>query len=148
MEKIYQNVLKGAVIAFDQREGCPDGWIMFSAAENRTIIGASEDGHHFGSTNGQENILLIEDHIPLHLHTYEDIYFSEFEDWRPNGASAVEVPGGLGLAGHVDADNAGWTLPRRTDPVGSEPNKPFTNMQPYIALYYCKRPLYTTKDIK
>lgn len=35
-------VPSGAVIAFDIRNGCPNGWVRFESAVNRSIIGATE----------------------------------------------------------------------------------------------------------
>jgi microcystin-dependent protein len=139
----------GMVAAFDIREGCPKGWSEFSAAEKRTIIGASfsesggkDNPYGFGATEGEEDILLTEDHIPQHVHEYKDVYYAELDDMRPNsGTEAVEIPQRKGLNGPSDNDNVGWALPSETGPFGRKEDEQLkhTNMQPYIALYFCKR---------
>ena len=130
---------QGAVVAFDQPKGCPDGWSRLSAAEGRTIVGASLESEefHYNKREGKRRILLTQDHLPQHEHPFLDVYYSEYEPHMPNGAISVEVPGMLGANG-MDPDNVGWAIESMTDAVGPDEQKDFTNLQPYLALYYCR----------
>ena len=144
---------KGAVVAFDLDQGCPEGWSNFEDAYERTIIGATgppfpEHPYAFRTKGGKENIMLTEQHIPLHDHPYTDVYFTEVDRWRPNtGTTREDVPEGLGHATHngrgetVDNDNTGWARPKFTGTFGHDDDvrSAHTNLQPYIALHFCKR---------
>ena len=53
--------------------------------------------------------------------------------------ASVPLPDRSGSNGGRDSDNTGWLRPDTvTDFSGSEDPNAFTNMQPYIVLYYCK----------
>ena len=125
---------KGAVVAFDRRERCPDGWSEFVAAEGRTIVGVS-DRYSFGQEGGAE-------HIPLqsHDHEYSDVFFSESGPVPLQELSSVEVPGQIGQKGPIDHDNMGWAFMRRTRPSPKEgqDQQDISNMQPFFVLRYCK----------
>ena len=142
----------GAVVAFDLTEDCPEGWSEFKAAEKRTIVGAlfpsqegsstdNESAYKYRTEKGKEKIFLTRDHIPEHVHSYKDVYYSERDYSRPRDTKSVAIPEGIGHKGGHDRDNVGWALSKNTDPFGldDERRKMHTNMQPYIALYFCKR---------
>ena len=151
--QLFSLGLKDAVIAFDRKAGCPERWEPFIQAESRTIIGARFDGS-FNSEltprpfreedKGKEDIILTEDHIPEHKHTFQDIYYSEhanenskreFERNQQGVIETMPVPGGIGSRG-TDRDNVGWIIQHETASYGQ--GTKFTNMPPYIALFYCK----------
>lgn len=140
--------LEGAVIAFDLAEGCPEGWSNFIEAESRTIIGAAFGGSsNSGLTQrpyregdkGKEDITLTTANIPKHEHQFYDIYYSEHPDYpTKNQMKTFRVPDHIG-SNATDRDNTGWTILHNTEPFGENPATKFTNMPPYIALFYCKR---------
>ena len=141
--------LEGAVIAFDLNDGCPDGWTKFSQAISRTIVGASfpdssKSGltqYKFDAKGGKENIALDTSNIPQHKHKFYDIYYSEKATYRKANADTIRtrsVPGNIGSRG-TDYDNKGWMIQNHTELFGNRPATKFTNMPPYIALYYCRR---------
>ena len=146
--------LKDAVIAFDIREGCPEGWSEFYDAESRTIIGAAFDKSSNlklaprpfrADDEGKEYITLTKDNIPGHTHAFKDIYYSEdveleskkdYEQKTQDVIETMAVPGELGSSG-TDKDNIGWIMQHETESFGK--GTKFTNMPPYIALFYCRR---------
>ena len=139
--------LKGAVIAFDLNDGCPNGWAKFSQAESRTIIGASFDNssdsgltpYKFDVKGGEENIAISTSNIPKHVHEFDDIYYSENKtQMRGHSIATYDVPGKIG-SGKTDPDNTGWVIRHYTEPFGNDSVTEFTNMPPYIPLYYCIR---------
>lgn len=131
---------QGAVVAFDRAEGCPDGWTNFSEAEGLVIVGANSD-YVYRVQGGEKDILLADEHMPSHDHTFTDIYFSEAAGLLPRGMKSISVPKKAGSQGY-DEDNVGWGFPeRRTDPSGhlAETRALLNNMQPYLPLHFCKR---------
>lgn len=142
---VSRSEYKNMVAAFDIDKGCPDGWSDFRRAEKRTIVGASfsesgkkNDPYGFRATEGKEDILLTKAHVPSHEHEYKDVYYSETDSKRPKSETKeVKIPQKKGSAGPIDHDNVGWALSRKTGSFGREDVK-HTNMQPYIALYFCK----------
>ena len=134
---------KDAVVAFDRRDGCPRGWAPFADADRRTIVGASQsgmEGYRYNDIGGEESILLAESHVPGHSHGFLDVYYSESDNQKPSGATAQIVPDARGHAGGSDNNNVGWAYDSETYRVGPDPGEQlsFTNMQPYVALHYCK----------
>ena len=137
----------GAIVAFDRAEGCPEGWTLLEEAQGRTIVGVgtvSVDGsyeqeYRYRNEGGKAEVTLTDRHLPRHRHAYVDIYYTEREDFQPSGIDSVQVPRKVGSHGGRDDDNVGWVLPdTMTAFSGSEDQDAFTNMQPYIVLYYCK----------
>lgn len=132
--------LKGAVIAFDSPQGCPEGWSEFSEAKGLVIVGAGE-AYPYRQTGGEEEISLTDRHMPFHQHPYVDIYHSENPASRPPEAKKIDIPASRGVAAAYDHDNAGWAISGLTDPFGhrEDERQRHTNMQPYIALHFCMR---------
>lgn len=132
--------LKGAVIAFDSPQGCPEGWSEFSESRGLVIVGTGE-AYPYRQTGGEEEISLTDKHIPFHQHPYMDIYHSENPASRPPDAVKLDIPDRKGVSASVDNDNAGWAVGRLTGAFGREEDERsrHTNMPPYIALHFCMR---------
>ena len=107
----------GAVMAFDLT-GCPDGWSEYTSARDRTIIG-SGSSYTRGATGGEATHTLTVAEMPSHRHSFG----ANSGPWdgvsRPLGWS-LQTP-----STHYTAYTGG----------GAAHN----NMQPYIALLYCKK---------
>jgi len=113
----------GAIIAFDQPEGCPEGWSPYLEAAGRMIIGTGKgDGlsnRKYRETGGEEAHTLSINEMPSHNHQYNH---------------ESDVGGGCGRAGC----NSHATYPSfSTSNTGG--NRPHNNMPPYIALTYCRK---------
>lgn len=131
----------GAVVAFDLPAGCPkeNGWYPFDEADGRVIIGAG-GAYKYRVEGGDSDIVLVEENLPMHIHKYDDIYYSS-DVGRPEGTVPIEVPMRRGLTVPNDDNNVGWAVPRETEPnsLSGDGPREFTNMQPYITLYLCRR---------
>jgi hypothetical protein len=113
---------KSAVIAFDQP--CPNGWTEFTDAAGRVIIGVGRGegltSRARGDTGGEEKHTLTVNEMPSHSHAI-------FRPADPSNDDELFVAGG--------------TI-RRSGPLPTERTgggQPHNNMQPYIALYFCKK---------
>ena len=143
----------GAVVAFDlDTTECPEGWSKFAQAQSRTIIGASfkdiaiekrlsEYPRH--GVGGEENFLIEKKNLPKHKHRYDDVYFAENKDSRSDKTKIkiIPLPDDRGNKG-TDNDNEGWVLDRETKDFGDfgqEEQFAISIVQPYIALFYCKK---------
>lgn len=128
--------LKNAVLAFDTPDGCPAGWVELMDSEGRVLVGEGPR-YSYQKRGGTEEIVLDDSHMPSHAHKHWDVFFSETDDNpRPEGIRMYPVPGGFGQKGPRDQNNMGWAFPHSTESSGEGASH--TNMQPYIALYFCK----------
>ncbi len=144
---------KGLVAAFDDRDGCPQGWSPFVQSQGRVILGASfgEDDQllspppprrKFGAHGGKTTLQIEERHMPSHRHAMVVVA-------APNG---IGQPGTGSNAPYFDFRNRN-PLPRAQDgqplraqvsnqsegTLASGGSEPISIMPPYIALYFCKR---------
>ena len=131
----------GAIVAFDLPAGCPkdEGWHPFSDAEGKAIIGADKENFAYRAEKGALHIAVTKNHLPVHVHEYDDIYYSS-DVGRPDGTKAIEVPKRRGLAAPNDDNNVGWAITRETNlpSLRDEPLE-LNNMQPSIPLHFCIR---------
>ena len=128
--------LKDAVIAFDNPDGCPTGWVELKDSEGRVLLGVGPS-YPYQKRDGTETIVLEDLHMPSHAHDFWDVYFSETDDSPPSEEIKMfPVPGNYGQKGPRDQNNKGWAFRHSTQSSGQ--GAPHTNMQPYIALYLCK----------
>jgi len=114
----------GAVIAFDLAV-CPAGWTEYVAARNRTIIG-SGSSYALGATGGAATHTLTVNEMPSHRHgaTRSNATYSG------GGADMPIADPGTGDTSNTTVNTA------IMDTGGSQPHN---NMQPYIALLYCRK---------
>ena len=133
----------GAVVAFDQSEGCPKGWAPFDDSRGRFIIGASKSGEigkdengealthrEFRKSGGTEEHTLSDQQIPPHKHQIDTFKWGFDINGNTHPERRIDVDDGpayKGIEGKLTT----------TSSKGS--GKPHNNMPPYIALYYCKR---------
>lgn len=128
--------LKNAVLAFDTPDGCPAGWVELTDSEGRVLLGVGPR-YPYQNRGGTENIALDDSHIPSHAHKFWDVYFSETDDNpKPKEIRMLPVPGGFGQKGPRDQNNMGWAFSHSTEPSGKGASH--SNLQPYIALHFCK----------
>jgi microcystin-dependent protein len=142
----------GAVMAFDLAS-CPTGWVAFGPAGGRTIIGVNPGGGNglsaraLGATLGDETSTLTADQLPSHTHA-GSTGSGKAMRYRTVGALGVataadHVAGWDGTANFVDRQDAGYALAQHTHDFvtngGAVGNKPHNNMQPSLALLYCKK---------
>lgn len=152
------SVPRGAVLAFDRddlnQDECPLGWSPYFAGRGRVIIGAGdpnvlENDLFFGRNNepltprkyrahgGKETIDIKIPQLPKHSHEFTG---DEFERGQWTGTPKVSLS--VGGEGAYDPE---------TFPTGHRPfvisgeiaetggGKPINIMQPYVALYFCKK---------
>lgn len=119
----------GTVAAFDTTE-CPKGWVDFDEAHGRFLLGAgqgplkAEVGRL--ETGGKEENELTENELPNHTHTLN-------MDAVPKGGHGADVQP-LSVGDHTQRGS--YTPTGSIGVTGG--GKAFTNMPPYIALYFCK----------
>lgn len=142
-------VPKGAVLAFDTPDGCPEGWSHFAEAQSRVLVGASvgefEDGfdedeakndlsgYKYRDHKGFAKIMLTIPNMPSHDHDYKDIFYSEKQS---DHSDTVKLPLPIGSRS-TDRNNDGLQMTRTTETEGG--SKAFSNMPPFVALYFCKK---------
>jgi hypothetical protein len=139
-----QLVPKGAVLAFDTPDACPEGWSPFVEGQSRFILGAS-----FGLPNdlfraealtdrkyrdhdGEEMVTLTEAQMPAHAHK-----------GSTTDATWVRTTSGPDAASFNRENNSGQGVEKKNRIpliIASEgSDQPHPNMPPYIALYFCKK---------
>jgi len=124
----------GAVMAFDL-EQCPHGWSEHMPARGRTLIGVNptvENGlspRALGESTGAEVHVLSEEQMPKHKHTISayDVVNADF-DWADTG---LVVEGGKKTGQYAK----GYGSTHTSEKGGA----PHNNMQPSLALLYCKK---------
>jgi len=144
----------GTVVAFDHRDGCPDGegWTEFTAAHGRFILGVDGSEYTLPYVGGEPDyqtageakheLKLIE--IPRHGHRISTDEHDQAEtDFIHNGLAGGGANIGIlsifkelpNLPSHPRA------LPdvlEKTGGMADGKAQPHNNMPPYIALYFCK----------
>lgn len=106
----------GAVMAFDL-DACPSGWIAYTAAAGRNIIGTGT-GYALRSVGGESTHRMTQAELVSHSHGYR-------VGTRNVGSNGKTV---------LDDDSGSY---RVTDATGG--SQPFNVMDPYVALLYCKK---------
>jgi microcystin-dependent protein len=145
------DIPSGAVLAFDL-DRCPAGWAPFSPAAGRTIIGVNDGANGLsplalGATVGEESHVLTADEIAPHTHAGSTGPGKAMK-YRTVGVPGTNsrgdhVAGWAGTSAFLDREDAGWALAAHghdfvTD-TGSVGGKAHNNMQPSLALLYCKK---------
>lgn len=120
---------QGAVVAFDRLQGCPDGWTDTGDEwRGRVIVAAgpnANDDYAFRRTGGVPEVQLEIENMPPHEHI---ISRAEGGMIAGSGVYYVEAVPGSGASTTTSGIEA------RSDLAES-----FENMQPYVALYFCRR---------
>ena len=122
---LEQLVPSGAVMAFDLAN-CPPGYTEYASARGRALVGASGD-LALGSMVGEAQHTLQTAELPPHSHT--------ITVFNPTGAS---VNGDTDLrvhGGRQEPSSYGTSSPSHLTGEG----QPFTNMQPSLAVLYCRK---------
>ena len=141
-----ERYFSGAVVAFDRREQCPEGWAIFSAGYGRVIVGAGGPGdgltkREFGINGGTESHKLTSDELPKHKHLVVGIGrqgMGNITEW------GIEVGGNDDVYRFDVDDRAPWPRPnglkgqlvaqaKKADAVRHN------NMPPFVPLYFCKK---------
>lgn len=116
----------GAVVAFDSANGCPEGWQNWDQGAGRVIIGAGQgsglSNRSFGDVGGAETHTLTIAEMPSHSHSTVQMI----------GNNAID---GVDSTTRYSGDHHNQT--RQTGSAGGD--QPHNNMQPYVALNYCKK---------
>lgn len=126
--EVVGGVPSAAVVAFDIRDKCPEGWTAFETANSRFIIAAGKGddltARQFGATGGNERHSLTLREMPAHTHSYID--------WRA-GPGSCTFSGCNGTGGDQTKTTgvAGGTETGATEP--------FEIMPPFLALRFCKK---------
>jgi hypothetical protein len=138
----------GVVAAFDLPEGCPTayGWTTFKPATGRVILGAYGEyevamqadplgrpltARKYREHGGEEQHQLTISQIPAHDHAIQVVTHGEFQEKNGEPNSAV-----ISVGRAEPGTNTNQPL-RFTEAVGG--GQPFNAMQPFVALYYCKK---------
>lgn len=124
IQHLAGGVPPGMVAAFDVQGACPTGWVEFSDASGRTIIGAGQgeglSKRKYRDTGGKEQKTLTIPELPPHTH--------------PGNVST----GGFSFEHHKWNDRLpGQNWKPETGSTGE--GKPFDIMPPFIALTVCKK---------
>lgn len=137
----------GAIVAFDRdaTAPCPEGWKVWKEATSRVIVGAGNIDETY-----EEKFKFDENGIPLESKSYRETGGTERESLSPSQMpahshtfSGDSIPrGGNAGVGRVVAvgDAADYQSYTPTGTISTEgEGLPDNNMQPYVALYYCKK---------
>jgi microcystin-dependent protein len=142
----------GAVMAFDLAS-CPTGWVAFGPAAGRAVIGVNPGGGNglsaraLGATVGTENHTLTADELPAHTHA-GSTGSGKAMRYRTvaalgDASAADHVAGWAGTANFIDRDDGNYALARHTHDFvtngGAVGGRAHNNMQPSLALLYCKK---------
>ena len=136
--------LRGVVLSFD-RDTCPKGWEEYTALRGRGVIGANPPAAGGAPSNrlprydlamdyGAPTVTLSVVQLPPHVHSYNDIYYSEYSA-NPQHDGTVPVPNRFGSKS-TDNDNSGWQIARTTGSTGA--GEPVSIQPPVRALLFCK----------
>lgn len=126
-----------AVLIVDDPRGCPRGWVSFSSADGRVIVGTRSSSslsqtspisegttpRKFREFGGQEDVTLTEAQMPEHDHGSEYALNGQPLPW---GGGRYPVP----TAATRSGSEYNWA---------EGANEAHPNMPPYIALYFCKK---------
>ncbi|MEO1020768.1 MAG: hypothetical protein AAFY56_24285 [Pseudomonadota bacterium] len=122
----------GIVVAFDRSAGCPIGWTDLGQSQSsvfggRVLVVAQRDDerYSFRASGGSETHTLTLPELPAHNHQF----------------SFVPEVSNLSGAGYpVMSDTRHAASASRQEPTANAGGgQPHNNMQPYIALYFCKK---------
>jgi microcystin-dependent protein len=141
----------GAVLAFDL-DRCPAGWAPFSPAAGRTVIGVNDGANGLsararGATLGEESHVLTADEVAPHTHAGSTGpgKATKYRTVGVPGTNSREdhVAGWAGTSAFMDREDASWALAAHghdfvTD-SGAVGGKAHNNMQPSLALLYCRK---------
>ena len=124
-QRIAAGVPSGAVVAFDLSTGCPNGWSPIRDLNGRVIVGAHKDrAAEFGyrAIGGAKEHALTVEQMPEHVHRFFG---------NVGGEHDIQF---------VSAGKGTTRLkPERTWTKSAGKGEPFTNMPPYMALFFCKQ---------
>jgi hypothetical protein len=130
-------VPKGAVVAFDNANGCPLGWRGFQAASGRVLIGATHDtssliSYPYQSTGGAEHLRLTVAQLPTLRITYPVFRSGEFS-LQNSGYPGYRF---IGQAAREAAKGAsGNVVSEQSDPIGS--GEEIDIRPPFLAMFFC-----------
>lgn len=127
--KIDPLVPVGAVVAFDEPRGCPEGWRdMGPSWGGSTLVAAVRDANNtfgFRRTGGARTHSLTMREMPRHSHrTDHALSGTSLQWWDSSKRHPVPVSAARS-ASRFDFVQGG--------------GEPHNNMPPYIALYFCKK---------
>lgn len=122
----------GAVLAFTDARGCPNGWRSYSQAAGRTIVGMgrgnTDEKGTFLTTRelfdigGTEKTTLTNQEMPTHSHSIEYLG-SNLSVAHPGSGGSVGVTATIGPTLTADAGEG----------------KPHNNMPPFVVLLFCEK---------
>jgi len=138
--------LAGLVAAFDQSEGCPEGWTEFTEASGRMIIGVGQGSidqigdqdipltlRRWRDFGGEETHALRANEMPAHRHGIRGLGNIDGEGTNIRADSLSLVDGGYSR-GVIATIDQGYT-----DVEGQPIADPHNNMPPYVALFFCEK---------
>jgi hypothetical protein len=129
----------GAVVAFDNPAGCPKNWDPLIAAEGRTIIGAYfeiEDSTERKTNALTKRKLLEQGGAETHKLSIAEMPSHNHANGKYNRSLTTGV---LTYKGQHGKDSRLPRLDASRSLRTQGGNKAHNNMQPFIALYYCKK---------
>ncbi len=147
-----RNVPSGAVMAFDRRGECPDGWSDYTPGAGRVIIGTGAGNfdpegnalteRELGKTGGFEAIKLELEHMPSHSHALSSGPQEHVSEFAPhNGFAGSNEPFGLYEVFNPNPEPwAGGSDNLHEETLRADGgDAAHNNMPPYIALNLCKK---------
>jgi hypothetical protein len=133
---------KGAIMAFDLRGQCPSGWSRWKKAAGRVIVGAgSHNGENYNhnQTGGQAKSEIKAENIKRGLITMSGLSVKVKENQTPPYVMGADTS--IAIQDCINRDKHCPRYPEKpyTAEIGSDDVEPFDNMQPFIALTYCRK---------
>jgi microcystin-dependent protein len=130
----------GTIAAFNG--ACPSGWEELTELGGRTIIGVGQGtgltNRTLGETGGEETHILSIDEMPSHSHTVNSNISSPPPTYRNTPVGNLPAVSSQGnIYGPNTPPSFSLMGSNMINPTGS--STPFNNMQPFIALRYCRK---------
>ncbi len=125
---VLNQVLQGAVIAFDTPNGCPRGWSSFKDAEDSFVLGAGRK-NAYRETGGEPEHTLTRNELPRQSSVKIQLWSAPMVRGDSAGGMASvmwSVPPGQGSQQSLEIQQGGLGLPHN-------------NMPPFIALHFCRK---------
>lgn len=119
------------MLAFFNRDNCPEGWEEFEKGSKRFLLAAGSD-YPFGSTGGKEKVALSVDEMPQHKHDATTKVTGK--GFRP--MANTWSSGGKGGRSYTGEESS-IELEVAINSNGN--SKPHENMPPFLALTLCRK---------
>ncbi len=138
---------QGAIMLVDDGRGCPQGWVDVAVAEPEVFAGrmpvasglAGEVFRGYREVGGSEQTTLTEAELPAHDHALPLAFASPRGRGAAGEGAGRSLGGGFGAGGSFGDQVVVQALAGRERTERAGAGLPFTNMPPFVSLFWCRR---------